>query len=911
MPGPTRSTPIHTAPPVAASPAPVLASLTPALALGLSLLLPTGVMAQAQQDLLTSVRQAYADGRYEDVLEATEGSDVRTALLELRAETLLLTGDYDAAVRAVGGRRGPAPDPTLARVRGDVLLEVGDREGARAAFESSVAANAPDAALARLRLAEMDMYTEARDDAFEVFDSFIDVYNSGAADTAEELIAVARAVTHLARTNSGLMQDALRAYDEAAALDPLSPEPHLALGDLFRTTYQSPDAYDEYAQVLARNPGHPDALLGRARTQHFDGNPESMATARRALETNPRHAEARAFVARLTLEAEGTDEARDAAEEALDVDPYNLEALSVLAATHFLEDDIPGFERVVDRLDEFAPRYGGLHAEVAELAVSHRKYREAVQLGEVALAREPDLHEARGRLGMNLLRLGEIERGRAEVEAGFAGDPYNPWFKNTLDLLDKWSDFSTLETEHFEILMPSDEVPLLGALVEETAEQAWSALVARYGYEPPAPVRIELFPSSEDFSVRTLGEQGLGALGVSFGPTLAMDSPSARQPGEFNWRSVLWHELAHTFHLELTEHEVPRWFSEGLAMREQRVEDERWGFKPSVTFFQAYDAGRMPELSNLTEGLVRPSFPGQIQLTYLQASYVFDWIEDEWGFETVRGFLDGYRADRTTEQLVDDLLGMDMDEADDAFDAYLLDRFAGEFAATVGESDDEAMEDATGGDLVFGGGADEDAIRILEAAVGSRPGSFRFQLALGQTLLAADRPDEAEEHLRAALELFPGFSEPNGPLRGLAAIHEGRGEIAEAAEALRRLGNLSETAWEVPLREAELRREMGDAEGERDALRRAAEVFPFQLDLQTRRAEVAEQTGDPVEWVRARRAILGLDPVDRADAHFQLARALQAAGDLDDARTQVLRALEIAPTFDAALELLLELRGAA
>ncbi|HKK50689.1 MAG TPA: tetratricopeptide repeat protein, partial [Myxococcota bacterium] len=376
-------------------------------------------------------------------------------------------------------------------------------------------------------------------------------------------------------------------------------------------------------------------------------------------------------------------------------------------------------------------------------------------------------------------------------------------------------------------------------------------------------------------------------------------------------RSVLWHELAHTFHLELTEHEVPRWFSEGLAMREQRVEDERWGFKPSVTFFQAYDAGRMPELSNLTEGLVRPSFPGQIQLTYLQASYVFDWIEDEWGFETVRGFLDGYRADRTTEQLVDDLLGMDMDEADDAFDAYLLDRFAGEFAATVGESDDEAMEDATGGDLVFGGGADEDAIRILEAAVGSRPGSFRFQLALGQTLLAADRPDEAEEHLRAALELFPGFSEPNGPLRGLAAIHEGRGEIAEAAEALRRLGNLSETAWEVPLREAELRREMGDAEGERDALRRAAEVFPFQLDLQTRRAEVAEQTGDPVEWVRARRAILGLDPVDRADAHFQLARALQAAGDLDDARTQVLRALEIAPTFDAALELLLELRGAA
>jgi tetratricopeptide (TPR) repeat protein len=877
--------------------------------IGLLLVLPAAAHAQSADDVLASVRQAYLEGRWSDVLEATDGGEVRALLLKLRAQTLLLTGEYDAAVRAVGGRNASDLDPVVARVRGEVLLEVGDRAGARAAFEASVEAGAPDAAIARLRLAEMAMYTDARDAAFDVFDSFIDVYNSGAADTPDELVAVAQAVTHLARTNPALLQDALRAFDEAAALDPLDPDPRIALGDLFRRTYQTPNAYDEYSAVLDRNPRHPDALVGRARAQRFDGNPAALATARAALETNPRHPDALALVAGLTLEAEGTRQARDAAEEALEVDEYNLEALSVLAATYFLEDDLDGFERVVGRVDAFAPRYGGLHATVAELAVSHRKYREAVELGEIALLREPDLHEARGRLGMNLLRLGEIEQGQTEVAAGFEGDPYNPWFKNTLDLLDKFPDFTTLRTEHFEIFMPSDEVDLLGPLVEETAEQAWDELARRYGYEPPSPVRVELFPSSQDFSVRTLGEQGLGALGVSFGPTLAMDSPSAREPGEFNWRSVLWHELSHTFHLELTEHEVPRWFSEGLAMREQRVEDERWGFKPSVTFFQAFDAGRMPPLSNLTEGLVRPTFPGQVQLTYLQASWVFDWIEGEWGFGTVRAFLDGYRDDRTTEQLVDDLLGMDMDEADDAFDAYLRERFAGELASTTGEVDDEAMEDAAGGDLVFGGRTDEASIRILEEAVASFPGSFRFRLALGQTLLAAGRPDDAEEHLRAALDLFPGFDAPNGPLRGLATIHMERGETAEAAEALRRLGNLSETAWEVPLREAELRREMGDLDGERDALRRAAEVYPFQLALQTRRAEVAEELADPVEWVRARRAILGLDPVDRADAHFQLARALQAAGELDDARTQVLRALEIAPSFDAALELLLELRG--
>jgi len=344
-------------------------------------------------------------------------------------------------------------------------------------------------------------------------------------------------------------------------------------------------------------------------------------------------------------------------------------------------------------------------------------------------------------------------------------------------------------------------------------------------------------------------------------------------------------------------------------MREQRVEDERWGFKPSVTWFQAYESDRMPALSNLTEGLIRPTFPGQVQLTYLQASYVFDWIEEQWGFQAIRSILDGYRADRSTEQLFREHLDLSMSAADEAFDLYLRERFATEFASTAGDLDEEAMEDVTGGDLVFAGRTDETSIRLLEAAVAANPGSFRFRLSLGQTLIEAGRPDEAEEHLRAALRLFPGFEGPGGPLAGLATIHEERGETLRAADALRSLGYLSENAFEVPLREAALRRELGDPDGERDALRRAAEVYPFQLDLQTRRAAVAEELGDGVEWVRARRAILGLAPVDRAEAHFQLARALHFAGDAGEARSQVIRALEIAPTFDAALELLLDLRG--
>ncbi len=48
-----------------------------------------------------------------------------------------------------------------------------------------------------------------------------------------------------------------------------------------------------------------------------------------------------------------------------------------------------------------------------------------------------------------------------------------------------------------------------------------------------------------------------------------MDSPSGRPPGSFHWDSTLWHELSHVFILPATNHRVPRWFTEGLAVHEE------------------------------------------------------------------------------------------------------------------------------------------------------------------------------------------------------------------------------------------------------------------------------------------------------------------------------------------------------
>ena len=66
------------------------------------------------------------------------------------------------------------------------------------------------------------------------------------------------------------------------------------------------------------------------------------------------------------------------------------------------------------------------------------------------------------------------------------------------------------------------------------------------------PVQVEVYPDHEDFAVRTLGMPGLGALGVTFGNVVAMDSPSGRKPGDFHWASTLRHEMSHVFVLAAT-----------------------------------------------------------------------------------------------------------------------------------------------------------------------------------------------------------------------------------------------------------------------------------------------------------------------------------------------------------------------
>src|SRR5690606_16425552 len=331
---------------------------------------------------------------------------------------------------------------------------------------------------------------------------------------------------------------------------------------------------------------------------------------------NPRWVPALLLKAQMQLDVEQYDSTRAAVDAALAVDSSQMGAWALLGALAWLDGDSAAYRNAEQHALALNPRPADFHAAIAEAAGRHRLYAEAVEIARRAVELDSTSVAALGALGTNLLRVGNITEGKAVLERAFARDPFHIWHKNTLDLVDLLATFETVRTPRFEIVAPATHVERLGVLLGPLLESAYDSLAVRYDYRPPTPIRIELYDRHADFSVRTVGLAGLGALGVSFGTVLVMDAPSARPRGEFNVGSTAWHELAHTFTLGASAHRVPRWVSEGLSVLEERRSRPGWGARASVPFIQAMAGGNLLPIATLNDGFVRPDGPGRIGLSY-------------------------------------------------------------------------------------------------------------------------------------------------------------------------------------------------------------------------------------------------------------------------------------------------------
>ena len=832
-------------------------------------------------------------GEYENAIRLLT-SRLGTNAGDTEAETGLLrayleTGRYAEAEAAA--KKYLIKNPSAAGVRhqlAEVFASTGRYAEAISEFEHAAtdAGKAPADKLASdLRRAEILELTGQEDRAHPIFEALVAYYKEKQPDGAAELTSVARALVHLER-----FHDANDVYRDAIAADANYIDAQLGAGELFNEKYSYGDAAQYFQDALQINPNSARGLVGLAQNKRIDGGEETFAALTRALAINPNLVGALTFKAGLELEERDYAEATADLERAFKINPRSLDAHAVKAAMLYLQDR--DFEPEVTATLAINRRYGLIFSVLSHYATITRRTAEAAAFAKRAIEISPRLWSAHLDLGMALLRMGQMNEGRAEVEKSFQGDPYNLWAKNTLDLLDAMKDYRATKHEAFLIKVDAKESDVVTPYAADLLDEAASKLIAKYRFTPKGPITIELFPNHEDFAVRTLGLPGLGALGVCVGQVIAADSPSARPTGEFNWGSTLWHEYTHVITLQMTDYRIPRWFSEGLSVYEERRARPGWGDDWNPMLLSSFASGRWHKIADLDGAFSRPHGPEDLTVAYFQASQVCEFIAERFGFDAILHMLAFYRDKAQTADVLERVLKLTESDFDRAFKDYV--------AAKT-----HPLQEALKTELnVAASLTKDDEVMML-----ATEDTFALHLRAGQLFRAKDDIDNAVRHFRRAIELFPYYTGEGNAYDALAEIFEKKGDYKQAAEAMAAHVKYDQNSLPTLKALASLRAKMGDRAGALEALRLSFYVNPFEYAAHTEAGRLSLEEKQYAQALSEFQVTLALDPPNVAEANYNLATAYHLLGKQPEAKHAVLRALEAAPSYEKAQELLLKIVG--
>jgi cellulose synthase operon protein C len=802
--------------------------------------------------------RAYIEtGRYTEAEAAAKKFLLKTpvngAVRHELAETLALTGRYTEAIT----------------------------EFERAAADSTKA----DKLESDLRRAEVLTLIGQEDRAKTIYESFVTYYTDNDPRSARELTLVARALVHLER-----YQDANDMYRSAIEADSEYLDAQLGAAELFTQKYAYGDAALFLDDAFKINPNSARVFLAVARNKRLDGDAETTAALTKALAINPNLVEAIALKAGMALEASRMDEAATEIDKALKINSRSLEAHSLRAAMLYLQDK--DYEPEVAATLAIGPKYGEVYNTLSHYATITRRTEQAAQFARRATEIAPRLWDAHLNLGMALLRLGQIDTGREAVEKAFKGDPFNVWAKNTLDLLDSMRDFKETKRGPFIIKVSAQESDVLSPYAANLLEEAAAKLTAKYRFTPKGPVIIEIFQNHEDFAVRTLGIPGLGALGVCFGFVVAQDSPSAREAGEFNWGSTLWHEYTHVITLQMTDYRIPRWFSEGLSVYEERRARPGWGDDWNPLFVRAFMERRWFKMADLDAGFQRPKSPQDVPIAYFQASQVCEFIVERYGFDAILRMLTMYRDKARTPDVLQQVLKLSESDFDREFGAYIEAKVKPlQQALTTPTNNAASLSKA-------------EVLKALETQ-----DTFALRIRAAELLAADGDTGAAVTHYIRALELFPYVSGKGNPYESLAKLLEQKGDREQAAKTLDSLVKTDENNLEALKTIARLRLALGERQQALEALQASFFISPFDYKLHTQAGELSLELKDYPKALTEFQVALALAPPNVAEANYNVAAAFHALDRQPEARRAVLRALEAAPRYEKAQELLLRIVG--
>jgi len=657
-------------------------------------------------------------------------------------------------------------------------------------------------------------------------------------------------------------------FRAAVKLRDADPAPRVRWGRMYLEHWQASEASGLFAEALKIKENYAPALLGAALVsgEQFEG--AAIKSAEKALAADPKLYEAYEVIARVHLEDGDPKKAAEAANAALKIYPEALDAMALLGTIDLLNDkaDSPWMAQAL----KINPHYGEAYAIAGHFFIINRRYDEGIATYRKALDLDPSLNQTRSDMGVNLMRLGLEDEARKQLEQVYNAGYQSPETVNSLRLLDSYKNYDTFKTPTTILRLNKKESALLRPYFQAEFDRALATYEKKYHYKLKQPVQIEVYPDHEDFAVRTLGMPGLGALGVTFGYVVAMDSPSARKPGQWHWASTMWHELSHVYSLEMTNFRVPRWFSEGMAVYEETAAAPDWGDRLDPGAIAAIKEKKLLPVADLDRGFMHPTYGDQVTVSYFQGGKICSFIAEKWGYEKLISMLHDFGNKMSTPEVIQEEFQMKPEEFDKQFMAWL----EPQTEKTVKNYDE-----------------------------------WRKRVRTVAGFVKEKKWDDAIKEGEAIRDMYTDHVEMGNVYDSLAQAWLGKGDKAKATAELERYSKVGGRDPQSLKELAKLLEEQGRKQEAAAVLQRLTLIYLEDDQAHSQLGKLTLDLGQPKIAQREYQAVLDLKPADPAAAHLGLALAYKMENRPDQAREEVISALEAAPNFKPAQKLLLELSG--
>ena len=738
-----------------------------------------------------------------------------------------------------------------------------------------------------------------RTEAGEVLNLAVQRYNNGLVFASEDVAMVALASWLLDN-----FHDANSLFSEATRANPNNLEAQVLWGDLFLEKYNANDAQRSYQEVLDINSRHVPALVGMAKVV---GDERSLT---RALAINPNSVLALETYGQLLLINNREAEAQEYFDRALNLNPQSLKSLSILAAQAALNQRDEEYEQHKAQVDSFSPNNPQFLGDIADTFGNNYLFSEAVEFARAAINSDPEYWQGYTLLGSNLIRLGEEEEGKANLEIGFENDPFNVLTSNMLKVFDTLETYSTLESEHFRVYMSGNDADILWPYLEPLLEEGWDTLTAKYGYKPEGPILIEVFENTADFAVRSVGLPDIGPLvGICFGKVITLISPDTLSA---NWQEIVWHEFMHVITLQMTNNRMPRWLSEGISVWEEREGRPYWGRSQGLDLVRAAKEEKLLHVRDLNSGFSGARDNADLGFAYFQSYLVVDYITEEYGFSKLRELIDQYAIVKDESERFNEVFQLSLEEFNIGFQRWINQRVQ---EINVYVHSEDVPDEGEG----HGHGIRENSSAILaelynnaslkqhmRARIQENERDFQAHLQLGIVLFKEEDFEQAKFHLLTANSMLPSYTGYPSPALVLAQIFEREGNQQERLRWLEVLLENLQHDYDSAVLLAEDALENENFERANYYIDRAIQVDPYRSGVHELKARYADEIGDAELAVTEYEVLLKLEINDPVEARTDLAEAYLNNGQLDKAKESVLYALEIAPSYRRAQEVLLE-----